>query len=134
MTFKFVLPTQTLYNDAPVEMVILPGTDGEFGVMANHVPTIASLKPGTVSVQEEAGGELKKYFVSGGFASIGEANQLTVTVLEAAELSDLDPDAVKQGLAQYSEAYASATDDVLKSEAEIGVEVYSSMSYAIAAN
>ena len=57
---------------------------------------------------------------------------LNITTLEAAEIDDIDPDAVKVGLAQYSEAYASATDDLLKSEAEIGVEVYQSLSYAIA--
>merc|ERR1712196_564753 len=51
-------------------------------------------------------------------------------VLEAVELDDLDPDAVKQGLAQYTAAYAAATEDYAKSEAEIGVEVYQAMSYA----
>ena len=40
--------------------------------------------------------------------------------------------AVKTGLAQYSAAYASATDDYEKTEAEIGVEVYQAMSFAIA--
>ena len=49
-------------------MVILPGGDGMFGVMPNHVPTIAELMPGIVSVQEETGGPLVKYFISGGFA------------------------------------------------------------------
>ena len=50
-------------------MVILPGGDGQFGVMPSHVPTITEVKPGVVSVQETAGGALAKYFVSGGFAS-----------------------------------------------------------------
>jgi len=132
MTFNFTLPSKSLYVESPVEMVILPGTDGEFGVMPSHVPTISTLKPGVVSVQEEAGGPLKKYFISGGFASMSDGSVLNVSTLEAAELDDIDPDAVKVGLAQYSEAYASATDDLLKSEAEIGVEVYQSLSYAIA--
>ena len=56
---------------------------------------------------------------------------LNVTVLEAVPLEDIDPDAVKTGLAQYSAAYAAATEDYAKSEAEIGVEVYQAMSYAI---
>jgi len=100
--------------------------------MPSHVPTISTLKPGVVSVQEEAGGPLKKFFISGGFASMSADSVLSVSTLEAAELEDIDPDAVKVGLAQYSEAYSSATDDLLKSEAEIGVEVYQSLSYAIA--
>jgi F-type H+-transporting ATPase subunit delta len=99
--------------------------------MPNHVPTIAQLKPGVVQVQEVQNGPLLKYFVSGGFAAIGEDSKLTITALEAALVDDLDADAVKAGLAQYQDAYAKATEDVAKSEAEIGVEVYQAMSYAI---
>mgnify|MGYP002841892868 CR=1 FL=1 len=45
--------------------------------------------------------------------------KLNVTVLEAVELDDIDPEAVKQGLAQYTAAYAAATEDYAKTEAEI---------------
>ena len=69
MLLSFTVPEKSLYDSTPVEMVILPGGDGQFGVMPNHVPTISELKPGVVSVQEETGGPLIKYFVSGGFAS-----------------------------------------------------------------
>jgi len=62
---------------------------------------------------------------------VTDQSKLNVTVLEAVALEDIDPDAVKTGLAQYSAAYASANDDLAKSEAEIGVEVYSALSYAI---
>jgi len=126
------VPTKALYEGAGVEMVILPGGDGQFGVMPGHVPTITEVKPGVVSVQEVAGGPLTKYFVSGGFASVNADSVLNVTVIEAVTFDELDPEAVKTGLAQYSAAYANATDDYAKSEAEIGVEVYQAMSYAIA--
>jgi F-type H+-transporting ATPase subunit delta len=132
LSLNFTLPSKSIYVSAPVSLVNLPGSDGEFGVMAKHVPTISTLKPGVVSVQEEADGPMKKYFISGGFASVNEESVLSISTLEACELEDIDPDAVKVGLAQYSEAYASATDDLLKAEAEIGVEVYQSLSYAIA--
>jgi len=72
-----------------------------------------------------------RYFVSGGFASIGEDSKLAVSTLMAAPLEELDADAIKTGLAQYQAAYEKATDDMVKSEAEIGVEVYQAMSYAI---
>ena len=63
--------------------------------------------------------------------AVSGESKLNVTVLEAVAIEDIDPDAVKTGLAQYSAAYASATEDLAKSEAEIGVEVYSALSYAI---
>ena len=43
MSFTFTLPSASLYQAAQVEMVILPGVDGFFGVMPNYVPTIAEL-------------------------------------------------------------------------------------------
>jgi len=131
MSFTFTLPSKSLYQDVPVEMVILPGNDGQFGAMPTHVPTIAELKPGVISIQETAGGPLTKFFIPGGFATISPDSKLRVSTLEVAAIEDLDSDAVKTGLAQYQAAYASATDDLAKSEAEIGVEVYQSMSYAI---
>jgi F-type H+-transporting ATPase subunit delta len=60
-----------------------------------------------------------------------DESKLNVTVLEAVSIDDLDPEAVKTGLAQYTAAYASATEDLAKTEAEIGVSVYQAMSYAI---
>lgn len=81
LKLTFTLPSKTLYLSAPVEMVILPGSDGEFGVMPSHVPTITMLKPGVVSIQEEAGGSLKKYFISGGFATSNHSPHLQCPVL-----------------------------------------------------
>lgn len=131
LTLSFAIPSSPIYQDKNVNMVILPGEDGFFGVMPNHVPTIAQLKPGVVQVQEQSNGPLTKYFVSGGFASIGENSKLSISALEATLVEDLDVEAVKAGLAQYQAAYAAATEDMAKAEAEIGVEVYQAMSYAI---
>ena len=131
MKFSFTLPEKSLYEAAPVEMVIVPGLDGFFGLMPAHVPTIAELKPGVVSVQEVAGGPLKKYFVSGGFATIDGDSVCNLTTLEAVDIEELDEEAVKTGLAQYQAAYAAATEDMEKTEAEIGVDCYQAMAYAI---
>ena len=63
--------------------------------------------------------------------AVGPNSVLNISTLEAANLEDIDPNAVKVGLAQYANAYATATDDFLKSEAEIGVEVYQALSYSL---
>ena len=47
-----------------VDMVIIPATTGQMGVLPGHVATIAELKPGILSVHE--GNDVNKYFVSGG--------------------------------------------------------------------
>ncbi len=69
---------------ADVTLVTLPGTAGQFGVMAKHMPIMATIKPGTLKVT--AGGKKEFYFVSKGFV---EVNPKSVTVLaEAYEKSD----------------------------------------------
>lgn len=49
------------YNNANVKQVDVPSFSGSFGILPEHVPTLAVLKPGVVSVFEEDG-NVKKYF------------------------------------------------------------------------
>lgn len=67
MTLSFALPHDTIYKSAEVESVILPGTEGEYGVTADHVPTVSELAPGVVQI-DHGDGETEKYFIAGGFA------------------------------------------------------------------
>lgn len=67
MTLSFALPHETIYKAAQVESVILPGTEGEYGVTADHVPTVSELAPGVVQI-DHGDGEMEKYFIAGGFA------------------------------------------------------------------
>lgn len=132
--FNFYLPHDKPYDSAEVNMVLVPALTGDFGVMPGHVPTAAQLRPGVLSVQEEADGELKKYFVSSGFAFVHEDSSTDVVAIEAVPVEDLDEESVKAGLAEYTAKLASAGgsgDDYEAAAAQVGVEVYSAMSAAI---
>lgn len=132
LKFNFSIPSQAIYAAAPVQMVIVPGASGVFGVLKDHVPTIAAMKPGVVAVQEQEGDtELKQFFVSGGFAYVKPDSSLDVQAVEAVPLDDLDPDEVKKGVAEYTAAVASTSDEVEKAQAEIGLEVYQAMAAAL---
>jgi hypothetical protein len=66
---NFTLPHEKIYVNAAVHSVIIPGSAGEYGVTANHVPYVAELKPGVLQIlHEENSSEPEKYFVPGGFA------------------------------------------------------------------
>ena len=52
---------QTLYDKKVVKQVDVPSYSGSFGILANHVPCLAVLKPGVVTVYEDDGSS-KKYF------------------------------------------------------------------------
>jgi F-type H+-transporting ATPase subunit epsilon len=92
---------------ADVTLVTLPGTAGEFGVMARHMPIMATLKPGTLKVT--ANGKKELYFVSKGFV---EVNPKSVTVLaEAYEKADeIDVERAQKSLEKAKELLATNKD------------------------
>lgn len=68
MQLSIITPEKTLF-EAEAEMVTIPGTEGEFGVLPLHAPLISSLKPGTIVI-DLAGGKQQKIEVTGGFAEV----------------------------------------------------------------
>lgn len=118
-----------LYLFAQVDMVIIPATTGQMGVLPGHVPTIAELKPGILSVHE--GNDTKKYFLSSGFAFVHANSVADIIAVEAVPVDRIDPDLVQKGLAEYSQKLSSASTDLEKAEAQIGIDVHSALNAAI---
>lgn len=78
---NFSLPYEKIYDGTAVHSVIIPGSAGEYGVTANHVPYVAQLKPGVLQIlHEENSNEPEKYFVAGGYA-LTHADSSTVSAL-----------------------------------------------------
>merc|ERR1712079_743894 len=90
--------------------------------MGNHVPTLAVLKPGVVTVYEEDGAT-KKFFVSSGSVSINEDASVQILAEEVHKVEDLDAAAAEDIVAKAQSKVASASDEVAKAEAQIGLEV-----------
>ena len=126
----------TQKNRPQVDLVLLPAVTGDFGVMPGHVPTVAQLRPGVVAVHTELDKEVEKYFVSSGFAFVHADSSAEVCAVEAVKVSDLDPDAVRAGLADHTAKLAALQakgDDYEIAAAQVGVEVFSAMSAAVGA-
>merc|ERR1712196_673944 len=111
LNFSLVLPDQALYEKADVDLVIVPASNGAFGIMKDHVPTIAQLDAGLLTVTN--GGDEDKYFISGGFAIVKE-ERADVCVVEAVRVEDLDASAVSSGLSAAQAQLASASDDTAR--------------------
>lgn len=112
-----------------VDQVIIPAMTGQMGVLPGHVPTIAELKPGVLSVLE--GNETAKYFVSSGFAFV-HANSFTdIVAVEAIPLDRFDQSQVQKGLEEFQQKVNSASTDLEKAETQIGVDVYSALNAAL---
>lgn len=69
--FELVTPERLVRSDE-VHMVVVPGIEGEFGVMAGHAPFMTTLKDGELKVYKSAGAGYESIAVSGGFAEVGE--------------------------------------------------------------
>jgi F-type H+-transporting ATPase subunit epsilon len=80
--FTLTTPERQLISD-DVHMVVVPGTEGEFGVMAGHAPFMTTLRDGELAVYRSAGAAPERIRVSGGFAEIGDAG-LTILAESAA--------------------------------------------------
>lgn len=65
------------YESASVKQVDVPSFSGSFGILPKHVPTLAVLKPGVVTVFENDG-NVKKIFVSSGTVTINEDSSVQV--------------------------------------------------------
>ena len=99
--FELVSPEQ-LVKSQPVEMVVVPGTEGDLGILPGHAPLIAELRPGVIDIRD---GEkiTEKIFVSGGFCEI-LPERCTVLADEAIPFSEINKNVAEQRLQSAKEA------------------------------
>ena len=69
ISFDLVSPENLIFNDE-AGMIIVPGKNGDLGVLPGHSKVMSSLRPGRVMVYGEDKNLLKAFFVSGGFAEV----------------------------------------------------------------
>jgi len=113
-TFRFELVSpEAILASIEARMVIVPGEEGEFGVLADHAPLLSSMRPGVVTVTA-ADGTQRKIFVSGGFADV-TGTQCSVLAEEAIDVAELDRDALAAELADLTDDLEFAKDDAVKS-------------------
>ncbi|MGE4062222.1 MAG: F0F1 ATP synthase subunit epsilon [Rhodospirillaceae bacterium] len=115
---ELVSPERLLLSEQ-VEMVIVPGAEGVFGVLPKHAPTLSTLKPGFVQVYK-AGKVADSFFVTGGFA---EVTPTTVTILvdEAVPQASLTRDYAAQRLADAKARLDQAANDDDRRLAQVAV-------------
>ena len=111
-TFQFdlVSPEKLLFSEA-VDQVDVPGSEGDFGVLAGHAPLVATLRPGILTVYR--GGEALRVVVQGGFAEVNP-DGLTVLADMAVPLDEFDKDVLAGIIKDTEEDAADAKDDHLR--------------------
>ncbi|MGY8993606.1 MAG: ATP synthase F1 subunit epsilon [Rhodospirillales bacterium] len=106
--FDLVTPTRVLVSDE-ADMVVLPGGDGDIGVLPSHSPLLTTVRPGAIDIHK--GGKVTaRFFIASGFAEV-TPERLTILAEEAADVDELDPAVTDQRLADAKEAVEAARSD-----------------------
>jgi len=115
-TFKFELvsPERVLMS-VDADQVVVPGSDGDFTVLAGHAPVISTLLPGVLDVT--AGSVRKRLFVKSGFAEV-DPTRLTVLAEKAYDVDELSAATIADELKTAEAELAAAKDDSAKRMAD----------------
>jgi F-type H+-transporting ATPase subunit epsilon len=129
-TFELVSPERLLVSEA-VESVVIPGTEGEMTVLAQHAPVMTTVKPGVVTVKPVSGGE-QRYVVFGGFADILPSG-CTLLAVSATAVEDIDRADLARRIQDAREDVADATDDATRTKADELLAQLTTLEAALAA-
>lgn len=114
--FELVTPERLLI-DMEAAHVVVPGEDGEFGVLPGHAPVMSALRPGIVQVEEHEGDTPRRLFVPGGFAEV-TAERLTLLAGDAIDPAGVDAADLDRKIRDAEADATEAKDEVVRRRAE----------------
>ncbi len=112
--FELVSPEKQLVS-GETSAVLIPGTEGYFQVLADHAPTMSTIKPGVIEVSM-TDGDTTKNVVFGGFADVS-LRGLTILAEHAVNVEDINADDIKKRIQDAQEDVEDAKDDHAKAKA-----------------
>lgn len=118
LQLEIVTPDKVVVSQ-PVDYIGIPGVEGEFGILPNHVPLLSALAIGRLYFR--TGDKTQNVFISGGFV---EVSGNTITILaESAELAeDIDAARAQAALERAQARLDSAADDVDMTRAQLALQ------------
>jgi F-type H+-transporting ATPase subunit epsilon len=118
--FELVAPERLLI-EGEFDMIVLPGENGDFGVLPRHAPLISTLRPGTIVIFED-GQITSRIFVAAGFAEV-MAERLTVMAEQASPIEEIDRAEVQQAISGLRDDIGIACDESERAVAEAGLVI-----------
>ncbi len=113
--FELVAPERLLMS-AEVDSVVVPGQEGDFGVLPGHMRLISTIRPGTIVVFRD-GKSAERIFVEGGFAEVTPEG-CVVLADRAVPIGELDLERVAKAIQEARETLDEAKDEVTRAEAQ----------------
>ncbi len=115
---EIVTPVRKVYTE-DVRMVVLPGSEGEFGVLPDHAALVSALKIGVIRVHHE--GKVTKIAVSGGFVEVRDS-KVTVLANSAERQDQIDVDRATAAKERAEQRLAAQGTDVDVIRAEMALK------------
>ncbi len=126
--FELVTPEEVLVTQL-VDMVVVPGGDGDYGVLAGHVPMITTVRPGAITIYEDSR-VTDRIFVTGGFAEV-TGERITVLIEKAVKVDRLDRATAEQDIKNFTEDLEDAKTDDERDQATSQLEIAKAQLQAI---
>jgi F-type H+-transporting ATPase subunit epsilon len=128
VTFELVSPDEMVLA-VEADMVTLPGSEGDMGIMPGHAPLITALRAGVIEV-DGAGDGADRVFVASGFAEMA-ADRLTVLAEDAVPVNELDRAGLEQRIQNTREDIEDAKDDEERRQCEERLALLENMLAAV---
>lgn len=93
-----------------VELVVVPGVEGEMGFLKGHAPLVSVLADGEARVKATAAGDVARYALQGGYVEVTD-NKVIILADRALPASEIDVDQVREQLAAIEEKLAGISDE-----------------------
>ena len=124
--FELVSP-EKLLRSGEVYMVVVPGTEGDFGDLPGHAPLVSTIRPGAIQVFPTGMNDVpERIFIDGGFAEVGPGG-LTILADSAVPVGELDVEATARNLTEARDALRAATGEADIAAAERRVARFEAM-------
>ena len=94
ISLDLVSPEQLIFSDK-AGMIIVPGKEGDIGVLPGHSKLLSSLRPGRIMIYGEDKQLIQSFFVSGGFVEVNP-DKCILLAEEVFEISELDKSVIEQ--------------------------------------
>jgi len=108
--FELVSPERKLIS-GPAKLVVIPGEEGDFGVLPGHSALVATIRAGVVEITMADSDAVQRVFIAGGFADVSPTN-CTVLAEEAVNVNDLNQADLEQTIRNLTEDMTMAKDDL----------------------
>jgi len=115
ISFDLVSPERLLLSE-DAEMVTIPGTEGDMGIMLGHMALISTLRPGVIAVSGGSEGD-QRFYVAGGFAEV-TPTKLTVLAEESVPMAELNAAALDLRIKNAEEDLSLAMSDAERAKAQ----------------